>query len=292
MVAAGLAIGAYLVTVPAEGLSPTVSIPHPPGEASTLGPEVERSSTGDDFPTRRPQVAEVRGGKVNVPPSATTQAEPGVSPNVPAQGGERDLSRAADPGAVSTLIPESAPEESTTVNGSTDSAKPGPAPASDGPKSSAPSLAAGQAAALASVRQQPPKPGAPQTAGSDSDDQVELTPKKGVLKYPNLSAHLTRLAASVENGQAPAQEAANNAAVHWEEPVAVTIYISGSVEAVVRFLEDKGGDPRNVGDDYIEAYVPVTLLGAVSELSGVTRVREIVPPRAGGPLRSGGPGRP
>ena len=33
------------------------------------------------------------------------------------------------------------------------------------------------------------------------------------------------------------------------------------------------------GEDYIEAYVPVTLLGQLSEQPGVTRVREIVPPQ-------------
>ena len=41
----------------------------------------------------------------------------------------------------------------------------------------------------------------------------------------------------------------------------------------MQFLQDNGGDPRNVGEDYIEAYVPVTLLGAVSEQPGVIRVR-------------------
>ena len=61
--------------------------------------------------------------------------------------------------------------------------------------------------------------------------------------------------------------------------VAVTIYLSGNVDEVVSFLEDNGGDPRNVGDDYIEAYAPVTLLGQLSEQPGVTRVREIVPPQ-------------
>ena len=35
-----------------------------------------------------------------------------------------------------------------------------------------------------------------------------------------------------------------------------------------------------MGADYIEAYVPVSLLGAVSEQAGVIRVREIVPPQA------------
>ena len=43
------------------------------------------------------------------------------------------------------------------------------------------------------------------------------------------------------------------------------------------FLENKGGSPRNVGEDYIEAYVPVTLLGQASEQPGVIRVHEIIP---------------
>ena len=64
-----------------------------------------------------------------------------------------------------------------------------------------------------------------------------------------------------------------------EEAVAVTIYLSGNVDEVVRFLEDNGASPRNVGKDYIEAYVPVTLLGPVSERPGVIRVREIIPPQ-------------
>ena len=59
--------------------------------------------------------------------------------------------------------------------------------------------------------------------------------------------------------------------------MAVTIYLSGNVDGVVSFLEDNGGSPRNVGEDYIEAYVPVPLLGQVSEQFGVLRVREIVP---------------
>ena len=83
----------------------------------------------------------------------------------------------------------------------------------------------------------------------------------------------------MEAGQASAQDAASNSPVHSGESVAVTIYLSGSVDEVVSFLEDNDGDPRNVGEDYIEAYVPVTLLGTVSEQPGVIRVREIVPPQ-------------
>ena len=59
----------------------------------------------------------------------------------------------------------------------------------------------------------------------------------------------------------------------------MTIYLTGNVDAVVSYLEDSGGDPRNVGEDYIEAYVPLSLLGPLSEQPGVVRVREIVPPQ-------------
>ncbi len=141
-----------------------------------------------------------------------------------------------------------------------------------------------------SLSQDPPDPVKGPTAGSD--DQVQFIPKKETLKYPNLGSNLDRLVASVEAGQATAQEAARSAPIHQDGAVAVTIHLASNVNDVVRFLQDNGGDPRNVGEDYIEAYVPVLLLGQVSELSGVLRVREIIPPQPAGPSRSGGPARP
>ena len=117
--------------------------------------------------------------------------------------------------------------------------------------------------------------------GAGGDDQALPIPDKGELKYPDLGSRLDGLVAKVEAGQATAQEAAADTPVHSGESVAVTIYLSGSVDEVVAFLEENGGDPRNVGEDYIEAYVPVPLLGPVSERPGVIRVREIVPPEPG-----------
>ena len=47
--------------------------------------------------------------------------------------------------------------------------------------------------------------------------------------------------------------------------------------------------PRKVGEDYIEAYVPVILLGQLSQQPGVIRVREIIPPEPDyGPVLSQG----
>ena len=112
------------------------------------------------------------------------------------------------------------------------------------------------------------------------DDSLPTLPEKPELKYPNLGSNLDQLVASVEKGEVSAKEAAEDAPVHREASVAVTIYLSGNVDDVVKFLEDNGASPRNVGEDYIETYVPLSLLGQVSEQPGVIRVREIVPPQA------------
>ena len=110
------------------------------------------------------------------------------------------------------------------------------------------------------------------------DDTLPTLPEKPDLKYSNLGSNLDQLVASVEKGETSAKEAAEDASVHQEASVAVTIYLSGNLDDVVKFLEDNGGSPRNVGEDYIEAYVPVSLLGQVSEQPGVIRVREIALP--------------
>ena len=118
----------------------------------------------------------------------------------------------------------------------------------------------------------------PAAYGNGGDNQLSI-PEKTELKYPNLGSTLDQMAATVEEGEVSASDAAKDAPVSQEESVAVTIYLSGNVDEVVSFLEDNGGSPRNVGEDYIEAYVPVTLLGPVSEQPGVIRVWEIIPPQ-------------
>ena len=113
------------------------------------------------------------------------------------------------------------------------------------------------------------------------DNQALPIPDKGELKYPKLGSSLNQLVAGVEEGEATAEEAAGETPMHQGDSVAVTIRLSGNVDEVVAFLEENGGDPRNVGEDYIEAYVPVTLLGQLSEQPGVLRVRAIAPPEPG-----------
>ena len=129
----------------------------------------------------------------------------------------------------------------------------------------------------------------PRSGGTGGDNQAPPIPNKTALNYPNLGSHLDQLVTSVEEGQSTSLDAAGYTPVHSGASVAVTIHLSGSVDDVVTFLEENGGDPRNVGEDYIEAYVPVTLLGQLSQQPGVARVREIVPPEPDyGPVISQG----
>ena len=132
----------------------------------------------------------------------------------------------------------------------------------------------------------------PGRQGPTAGYRVVSVPEKRKLKYPNLGSQLNQLVVSVEEGRMPASEAAESTPLFQDDSVAVTIRLSDSVSDVVQFLDDNGGDPRNVGEDYIEAYVPVTLLGALSLQPGVIRVREIVPPQPAAQSQSGGSARP
>ena len=113
---------------------------------------------------------------------------------------------------------------------------------------------------------------------ADGGDEVPSAPPKPTLAYPNLSPHLNHLAEAYGSGQMSQQQAAGEAPVHSGGSVAVALFLDGHVSDVAAFLEDGGGDVRNLGSDYIEAYVPVDLLGQLSRQPGVTRVQEIIPP--------------
>ena len=121
-------------------------------------------------------------------------------------------------------------------------------------------------------------PGAP--APTPRTDEAILTQKKP-LKYPKLGSRLNDMAVRAEEGETSNEDIATAAPLHRNGSVAVTIHLSQGPDNVAAFLSEHGGDPRNLGEDYIEAYVPVSLLGQLSEQHGVTRVREITPPNPG-----------
>ena len=119
----------------------------------------------------------------------------------------------------------------------------------------------------------------PGVSANDGDDDTPNIPERRELVYPNLGSHLDEVVASYEQGQQSEREAAEQGVVSQNGSIAVTIYLSGNVSAVEDFLDDNGASVRNVGEDYIEAYVPVSLLGQASQQDGVTRIREIIPPQ-------------
>ena len=91
---------------------------------------------------------------------------------------------------------------------------------------------------------------------------------------------LNRIVEQFQSGRFAAQVAAANAPIHREESVAVTLYVTeGYAQDVSDWLEDNDADPRNIGIDYIEAYVPVSLLSQASAQEGVFTIRTIVPPQ-------------
>ena len=102
-------------------------------------------------------------------------------------------------------------------------------------------------------------------------------------KDSNMGSLLNQIVEEYEQGGSSpeaAQRAAKKLPLHQNESVAVTFYTSGEehIEPLTLFLKDNDVIPRNIGEDYIEAYVPVPLLRAASEQPGVIRVRAIFPP--------------
>lgn len=65
--------------------------------------------------------------------------------------------------------------------------------------------------------------------------------------------------------------------------IPVTVGLNGNVDSVLNFLRNNGGDPRNWGDDYIETYVPCSLVNSLAQKTGVTRISMIVPPEPDNP---------
>ncbi len=140
-------------------------------------------------------------------------------------------------------------------------------------------LANGNSAAAQTADTPTPVPTVEQPDGSGIQNLPPIEGKINPPQYPNMDSHLNHILQQVETGQFTAQAAAANAPIHREESVAVTLYVTeGYAQDVWDWLEDSGADPRNIGVDYIEAYIPVSLLPAASQQEGVISVRTIIPP--------------
>ena len=137
-------------------------------------------------------------------------------------------------------------------------------------------------ALLAQTASTPTPEAAPQQ--EETSGVENLPPIEGKVSpplYSNMDSNLNTIAHRVENGLFTAKDAASAAPIHREGSVAVTLYISEDyADSIVAFLEDNGASPRNIGADYIEAYVPVSLLPEASQQEGVISIRTIIPAAA------------
>ena len=104
-------------------------------------------------------------------------------------------------------------------------------------------------------------------------------PEQRSLTYPKAGSGLDDLIARVASDEISAEDAAAEAPLHRGDAIAVTIHLSGNVNGVATFLKNNNVTPGNRGTDYIEAFVPVGLLGTLSQQTGVLRVRMIQPPQ-------------
>ena len=129
----------------------------------------------------------------------------------------------------------------------------------------------------------PAAPPAPERVFAQPDDNYEeetdLPPiVKTPPQYPNLDSNLNRLVDEASSAQET--RSADGGTSQTAEPVLATFYIEPERVADVReYLEANGVFVRNVGEDYIEAHVPPSMLGAASEQPGILRVDTVIPPR-------------
>ena len=126
----------------------------------------------------------------------------------------------------------------------------------------------------------------------DPDFPLDISLLESKPTLGNLDSMLSQIVERVEQGVATADSAAADAPISRGESVAVTFYTQGDAAALADFLRANGGDPRNVGEGYVEAYVPISLLVRASEQPGVVRAQAIVPPQPAGnaPLSLGSKG--
>ena len=125
----------------------------------------------------------------------------------------------------------------------------------------------------------------PEQPGNELPNDIniqDLPPvaERAPQQYPNLDSNLNSLVEQVADGTLSVAAAAQQAPLYSGESVAVTLFVeSGSADGIADWLDENGASSRNIGSDHIEAYVPVSLLGAASEQDGVGFIRTIVPPQ-------------
>ena len=123
----------------------------------------------------------------------------------------------------------------------------------------------------------------PQVPESGPVFDIQGLPLEGKVspsKYLNLGSNLNHVVEQARTGRLTTRAAAASAPIHHGHSVAVTLYIiEGYADTIASYLEANGASPRNIGADYIEAYIPVSLLEEASRQEGVLSIRTIIPPQ-------------
>ncbi len=98
---------------------------------------------------------------------------------------------------------------------------------------------------------------------------------------PRLDGVLNAMVAVYEESGPEAALALAPLALPEAEAIAVVFYTQGgqSTAGLAQALRDLGIDPRIVGEDYIESYVPLPLLALASDLDSVEYMKAIIPAR-------------
>ena len=113
----------------------------------------------------------------------------------------------------------------------------------------------------------------------DSDSQQPTSQPSRPLpdkpKHPHLASRLNKLVGQI--GSRSTADIAGSAPVSIGDLVAVTIRLSHNSSSTVDFLKSVGALVANIGIDYIEAYIPVTVLVPLAEKDGVLKVEAIIP---------------
>jgi len=94
-------------------------------------------------------------------------------------------------------------------------------------------------------------------------------------KHPRLDSTLNKLVAQI--GSRSTADIASSAPVSIGDRVGVTVRLSHNSSSTAEFLKSVGATVANIGADYIEAYIPVTILAPLSERDGVLRIQAITP---------------
>ena len=116
-------------------------------------------------------------------------------------------------------------------------------------------------------------------AADTAVQQVPDRPSGSKPWYDNVESQLSDLVEqAVRGGVAASAVLAARAPLSADNRVAVTIYVSGDIDPIARFLTARGGGIANLGTDLVEAYVDLLDIPELTEQPGVLRVEFIRPP--------------